>query len=81
MRSAVDAAGRVVIPRELRERLGLVPGRPVEIRERDSRIEIEPAVTSMAFVRRSGGCLALPEEELPPLIDEIVRDTLERVRR
>lgn len=81
MRSAIDAAGRVVIPKELRDRLGLSRGRPVEIRERDGRIEIEPAVTPMRLVRRSGGCVAVPEEELPPLTDEIVRDTLERVRR
>jgi AbrB family looped-hinge helix DNA binding protein len=43
MRSAIDAAGRVFIARELRDRLGLRRGRPVDIRERDGRIEIELA--------------------------------------
>ena len=81
MRSAIDAAGRVVIPKEMRERLGLRRGRPIEIRERDGRIEIEPATTSMSLVRRSGGSVAVPDEKLPPLTDEIVRDTLERTRR
>ncbi len=81
MRSAIDAAGRVVIPKELRDRLGLDRGRVVEIRERDGRIEIEPTATAMALVRRPGGCVAVPEDELPPLTDDIVRDTLERVRR
>lgn len=37
IRSAVDAAGCVVIPKALRERLGLGRRRPVEIRERDGR--------------------------------------------
>lgn len=81
MRSAIDAAGRVVIPKEMRERLGLNGPRPVEIRERDGRIEIEPHVSPMSLVRRPGGLVAVPEEELPPLTDDIVRETLERVRR
>ena len=81
MRCAIDAAGRVVIPKELRERLGLRRGRPVDIRERDGCIEIEPAATPMSLVRRAGGSTAVPKEKLPPLTDEIVRETLERIRR
>jgi AbrB family looped-hinge helix DNA binding protein len=81
MRSAIDRAGRVVIPKPLRDRLGLSRGRPVDIRERDGRIEIEPAVTPMTLVRRAGGVTAVPKEKLPPLTDEMVRDTLERTRR
>src|ERR671937_5659 len=43
MRSTIDAAGRVVVPKVMRERLGLTGGRAIEIRERDGRLEIEPA--------------------------------------
>ena len=64
MRTSVDAAGRVVIPKELRERLGIRRGRALEIRERDGRIEIEPTPTSMTLVRRSGGVVAVPGEKL-----------------
>ncbi len=81
MQTAIDGAGRVIIPKEIRERLGLIGGRRVDIRERDGRIEIEPHSSPMSLVRRSGGPVAVPEEELPPLTDEIVRETLERVRR
>ena len=81
MRSAVDAAGRVVIPKEMRERLGLRRGRRVEIRERDGRIEIEPVATAMSLARRTGGAVAVPDQKLPPLTDVDVRDTLERTRR
>jgi AbrB family looped-hinge helix DNA binding protein len=77
----VDAAGRVVIPKDLRERLGIRRGRALEIRERDGRIEIEPVPTSMTLVRRSSGTVAVPGERLPPLTDDLVRDTLERTRR
>jgi AbrB family looped-hinge helix DNA binding protein len=81
MRSTIDAAGRVVIPKDLRERLALEGGATVEIRERDGRIEIEPIGTPMTLVRRAGGPVAVPDVALPPLTDEIVRETLERVRR
>jgi AbrB family looped-hinge helix DNA binding protein len=81
MRSTIDAAGRVVIPKEMRDRLGLGRGRPIEIRERDGRIEIEPTATAMSLVRRAGAVVAVPEESLPPLTDDVVRETLERVRR
>lgn len=81
MRTAIDSAGRVVIPKALRERVGLGGGRAVEIRERDGRIEIEPASTPMKLVRRSGGLVAVPDERLPPLTDDLVRATIERTRR
>lgn len=81
MRSAIDSAGRVVIPKPLRDRLGLEQGKVVEIRERDGRIEIEPASTPMSLARRAGGSVAVPEGELPPLTDELVRATIEGTRR
>lgn len=81
MKSTIDAAGRIVVPKALRERLGLVGGRSVEIRERDGRLEIEPAPTPMKLVKRRGGSVAVPTRKLPPLTDEIVRDTIEQLRR
>lgn len=71
----------MVIPKELRHRLALVGGQEVEIHEREGRIEIEVAATPMSLERRGGGPVAVPAQELPPLTDEIVRDTLERIRR
>jgi AbrB family looped-hinge helix DNA binding protein len=81
MRATIDRAGRVVIPKDLRERLGLSGGRLLEIRERDGRIEIEAATEPMALERRRGGLVAVPARALPPLTDEIVRATIERTRR
>ena len=81
MRSTIDAAGRVVVPKVMRERLGLTGGRAIEIRERDGRLEIEPALVAMKLVKRKHGMVAVPARKLPPLTDEIVRDTIERIRR
>ena len=81
MKSAIDAAGRIVIPKPLRDRLGLTRGRVVDIREREGRIEIEPATTPMTLEKRGRGRVAVPGEDLPPLTDDLVRATLERTRR
>ena len=81
MRTTIDTAGRVVIPKELRHRLALVGGQEVEIREREGRIEIEVAATQMSLEPSGGGPVAVPAQALPPLTDEIVRDALERIRR
>jgi len=81
MKSAIDAAGRVVIPKAIRDRLGLQRGKRVDIRERDGHVEIELASTPMSLVRRGGGIVAHPKHAIPPLTDELVRDTMERTRR
>ena len=77
----MDVAGRIVIPKPLRLRLHLVAGEALVLRERDGRLEIEPASTPMSLEARRGGVVAVPREALPPLTDEIVRETLERSRR
>jgi AbrB family looped-hinge helix DNA binding protein len=81
MRTTIDAAGRVVVPKVIRDRLGLVGGEELEIVERDGGIEISPPATKVTLIETELGLAAVPERELPVLTDEIVRDTLERVRR
>ena len=81
MRSAIDSAGRVVIPKALRDRAGLEGPKAVEIVERDGRIEIESVPTPMTLRKRRGGLVAVPEKKLPPLTDDAVRAAIERSRR
>ena len=81
MKVTIDAAGRIVVPKALRQALGLKPGQPLEIRAGDGRLEIEIASTPMRLEKRGRGIVAVPDTELPPLTAEYVRDTLERVRR
>ncbi len=81
MRTTVDAAGRLVIPKRIRDRLGLRGNDEVEITERDGRIEIEPAATEVELVREGSVLVARPKHALPPLTDEVVRETIDRVRR
>lgn len=81
MRTTIDGAGRIVIPKATRSRLGLDAGRVVEIREREGRLEIEPVGTAMVLKPRGGGLVAVPAEDMPPLTDEMVRATIEGTRR
>lgn len=81
MITTIDSAGRIVVPKPLRERLALSAGQRVTIRERNGRIEIEPAPTPMTLVEGKHGLEAVPEGELPPLTDELVRETLDATRR
>lgn len=81
MRTTIDRAGRVVVPKPMRDELGLQGGEEVEILLADGRIEIEPVPTAARLERRRGHWVAIPDRELPPLREELVRETLERVRR
>ena len=81
MKTAIDAAGRLVIPKALRQALGLKPGQALEIRAGEGRLEIEVAATPMRLKRRGKGVVAVPAGTLPKLTSDEVRDTLERVRR
>lgn len=81
MRAAIDVAGRIVIPKSLRDELGLRPGLALEIRASDGALIIEPAPTPVSLVRRGKRLVAKPAVRLPKLTQEEVREVLEGSRR
>lgn len=81
MRTSIDAAGRIVVPKALRQAAGLIPGQPLEIRAIDGRLEIDIAPTPLKLEKRGAGVVAVPDADLPELTPELARDVLERLRR
>ncbi len=72
---------RHVIPKALRDALGLTAGQPLEITEQDGRLEIVAAATPMRLVDEGDGVAAVADADMPVLTTDMVRDTLERIRR
>ncbi len=81
MRTTIDRAGRLVVPKQLRERLALRSGGEVDIDERDGVLEIRPVSTVVELTMVDGRPVAEARNEVPALTDEDVRVTVERLRR
>lgn len=65
----------------MRDELGFQGGSEVEISLVDGHIEIDPVPTPVRLERRDGRLVAVADREMPPLTAEMVRATLEKIRR
>lgn len=81
MRTVIDAAGRVVVPKAARDELGLQAGTELDLRVVDGRIEMAVPLTPMRLEPAEHGVVAVADRDMPALTAEQVRDTLDRVRR
>lgn len=81
MQTTIDGAGRIVVPKALREAMGLTPGRRIDIALSDGKIEIDLAPAAVDVAVEDGLPVAQPQEDLPPLTGEQVRATVEGTRR
>jgi AbrB family looped-hinge helix DNA binding protein len=73
----MDAAGRLVIPREIRREAALEPGMPLDVRMRDGVIEIEPQPLEVRLKRKGRLLVATPARRVAPMKSSVV----ERTRR
>jgi AbrB family looped-hinge helix DNA binding protein len=81
MVTTIDAAGRIVVPKRLREELHFKPGQELELRAVDGRLEVEHRPTPIRLEEREGQLVAVTDREMPTLTAEMVRETLEQIRR
>jgi len=79
MKSTIDEAGRLVIPRDLRRETGIEPGVPLELRVEGGAVVIEPAATPVRLERRGRFVVARPLSPVPPLTNDVVEQTRNRL--
>lgn len=77
MRTTIDKAGRLVIPRSLRDRIGLAGGGEVELELDGAAIRIEPVAGSE--LREEGGMLFIPTVGTP-IDNALVRELIDADR-
>lgn len=81
----VDAKGRVVLPKSLRERLGLDPGTEVEVVEEDGKLVVKPERSPEDVIgtmeRLVEEASANRESRSPDEFDAYARKHAETIRR
>ena len=81
MRTTIDSAGRLVIPKEIRQQAGITAGMALEVRLHEGCIEIEPALLQVRLERRGRFVVAVPQDTVPQLTTGIVEETRGNLRR
>ncbi|MHB8653394.1 MAG: AbrB/MazE/SpoVT family DNA-binding domain-containing protein [Terriglobia bacterium] len=73
----MDFAGRLVIPKKIRQEANRKAGLPLEIEWREGRIEIEPVPLAVRLLRKGRLLIAVPTGNPEPLTSETVEWTRE----
>lgn len=81
MRVAIDNVGRLVIPKPLREQLGVHGPTDLELTAADGRLELTVADVPAHVEDRDGLPVIVTEQPVPALTLAQTREAVERVRR
>ena len=82
MRTTIDRTGRLVVPKALRDRLGLNAGAGVELTERGAELVITPVGPEIVLEQREGRrVFVTTQDETPGLTDDDVRRMVEESRQ
>ena len=79
MRTTIDAAGRMVVPKPIRDELGFVAGAELDARIVDGRLEV--SVPSRVRVENGPHGVRFVADASQRLDASAVRDVMERARR
>ncbi len=81
MRTTIDAAGRIVIPKPIRDRVGLHGGQAVEVTDTGGQIEIARAPGDDKLIRGKHGLLVFESKaDAPPITLDDTLDAIDRSR-
>jgi AbrB family looped-hinge helix DNA binding protein len=74
----IDKAGRVVLPKPVRDALQISPGDSLELESSEDRIILRPARGNARIYKKQGMWVLHSDAPYPP---NVVDDTIRRVRR
>jgi AbrB family looped-hinge helix DNA binding protein len=77
MKTTIDHAGRLVIPKDIRRESGIKPGMPLEVRWEKGAIAITPAPLEVKLERKGRLLVAVPAKDT----SRLSADTVERTRK
>lgn len=80
MTSTIDAAGRLVIPKRIREAAGLRAGTRVRLRLESDRVVMEPVPLSVTLERRGTMVVAVPRTPVPVMSSDDVAKAIDEIR-
>jgi AbrB family looped-hinge helix DNA binding protein len=78
--TSIDSAGRIVVPKTIRQQAGLQPGTRLTVRLREGRIEIEPSPREVRIVAKGSLRVASPKAESARLSKAEVERTRQALR-
>ena len=78
METTVDSVGRIVVPKALREALGLRPGSTVDISRYGSGLQLVPTGRTARLIEEDGALVATGET---PIDDDTVFGLIDSGRR
>ncbi len=78
MKAVIDSVGRIVVPKPLRDALGLIPGSSVEVSRYGAGLQIIPSGRTARLVEENGVLVATGDTTID---DEIVFGLIDVGRR
>ena len=81
MKTTIDHAGRLVIPKDIRRESGIKPGMPLEVRWEKGAIAITPAPLTVKLERKGRLLVAVPTKDAARLSTETVERTRKTLRK
>jgi AbrB family looped-hinge helix DNA binding protein len=78
MKASIDSVGRIVIPKPLRDALGLTPGSTVDISRYGAGLQLVPAGRAARLVEESGVLVATGDTAID---DDVVFGLIDAGRR
>jgi AbrB family looped-hinge helix DNA binding protein len=70
MKTRIDRNGRVVIPKSIRDRLGLGPGTEFDVDHQDGTIELHRRGPKVIVAEKNGRAVLTTTEPVPPMTDD-----------